>query len=118
MKLLINGNEYDDAEKLARSVPVIHWMALEEQSGLNLDDLDEGRVNWRLYVAAVVFLIRRHHLKEHSLTFKTVANELVAEDVIVKPDPAPAVEGDTENEGEGVAAPPVGPTEEPGSEVA
>lgn len=82
MKLMLNGVEYDDVAKRLQKVPVLYWLELEDQSGINTDALDSGQLSFRRMLAAYAYLIRRD--AGESVTFKQAAVELVPEDALIR----------------------------------
>jgi hypothetical protein len=72
-RYVFGGVEYSDAEvaKALSRAPVGHYLELEDQSGVNLDDLDGNRLSWRKSLACWAFLLRR--TAGEQVTFAQVA---------------------------------------------
>jgi hypothetical protein len=85
--------EYSDAEvaKALSRAPVGHYLELEQQSGVNLDDLDGNRLSWRKSLACWAFLLRR--TAGEQVTFSQVTDELVPAEAVIQEDDDEEVEG-------------------------
>lgn len=94
MKLILNGVEYDDVLKRLKKVPVLYWIELEDQAGINSDAIDSGELSFRRMLAAFAYLLRRD--AGDSVTFKQAALELVAEDALVEEEAADDEAGEPE----------------------
>jgi hypothetical protein len=92
-RYVFGGVEYSDADvagALSRA-PVGHYLELEQQSGVNLDDLDGNRLSWRKSLACWAFLLRR--TAGEQVTFGQVAAELVPADAVIQEEDDEEVEG-------------------------
>jgi hypothetical protein len=103
VKLLLNGVEYDSVDDVLKAVnraPVLHYIELQDQAKVNLDELDARALPWRTLLACWDFLLRR--AAGEQVTFVQVAGGLIPDDVVleyddtgededaVAPDPTPA----------------------------
>lgn len=89
MQLRLGGKLYD-LEKVAKRISVWQYLELEEQAGVTVDNLQEGKdstgkpLSSARAIAAYAFLIRRHNGDD--VTFRQVAEELVPSDAILTDD--------------------------------
>jgi hypothetical protein len=85
--------EYSDAEvaKALSRAPVGIYLELEDQSGVNLDDLDGNRLSWRKSLACWAFLLRR--TAGEQVTFAQVVDELVPAEAVIQEEDDEEVEG-------------------------
>jgi hypothetical protein len=92
-RYVFGGVEYSDAEvaKALSRAPVGHYLELEQQSGVNLDDLDGNRLSWRKSLACWAFLLRR--TAGEQVTFSQVASELVPAEAVIQEEDDEEVEG-------------------------
>jgi hypothetical protein len=95
MKLILNGVEYDDVLKRLKKVPVLYWIELEDQAGINSDAIDSGSLSFRRMLAAFAYLLRRDN--GEAVTFKQAALELIPDDALVD---EPADDDSSDGEGD------------------
>jgi len=79
MKLILNGTKYE-LEKIAKRISVWQYLELEDQTGITVDDLQDGKLSAARSLAAYAFLIRRHNGDE--VTFREAAEQLVPDDAL------------------------------------
>jgi hypothetical protein len=85
-RYVFGGVEYSEAEvaKALSKAPVSLYLELEDQTHINLDDLDANRLPWRRSLACWAFLLRRSAGEQ--VTFTQVTEELVPGDAVIGDD--------------------------------